>query len=329
MARSAVAIKFPKLSPIAHAAIARRPRSIGKRLTNERVTCLPSHIAETISTAGFLQRTRFVMPIARAILVLTFLSIFFVANLLAISPAFSWFDKGHRIVALIAQTNLTAEARKEIADILSGSMTLADAALWPDHEGRSIRDFDPLHYVNIAEDAGSYDQARDCPERNCMVEGLNWFCAVIADKHAPIIVRRLALRFAAHLVGDIHQPLHAGRAADRGGVDVVISHSNQSTNLHFFWDKDLVDMETGNDEGIAERLVAALASQDRLKWESGDPAVWTNESLVLVRSHGYNTGGSVELSEGYVEKARAIVRTRLAQAGIRLAWLLNNALKQP
>ena len=44
------------------------------------------------------------MPFARAILVLTLLSIFFVANLLAISPAFSWFDKDPRIVALIAQT---------------------------------------------------------------------------------------------------------------------------------------------------------------------------------------------------------------------------------
>jgi S1/P1 Nuclease len=35
----------------------------------------------------------------------------------------------------------------------------------------------------------------------------------------------------------------------------------------------------------------------------------------------------VELSDDYVEKARPIVRRRLAQAGIRLAWLLNVALK--
>jgi hypothetical protein len=48
---------------------------------------------------------------------------------------------------------------------------------------------------------------------------------------------------------------------------------------------------------------------------------------MLVRSHAYNTGSSVELSNDYVEKARPIVRTRLAQAGIRLAWLLNITLK--
>jgi hypothetical protein len=257
----------------------------------------------------------------------TFLSTFFVFNLLTLASAFSWYDKGHRVVGFIAQANLTAEARKEIEKILPGSMTLADAAVWPDHEGRSIRDFDPLHYVNIPEDARGYDQGRDCPEKNCMVEALKWFSSVIADKNAPIIMRRLALYYVAHLVGDMHQPLHAGRAMDRGGVEIPVSYRGQKTNLHFFWDTDLVEVETGNEEEVAKRLTAHLTEEDRLKWQAGDAKQWTDESLMLVRSHAYNTGPSVELSDAYVEKARPIVRRRLAQAGIRLAWLLNSALK--
>jgi hypothetical protein len=257
----------------------------------------------------------------------TFLSTFFIFNLLALTSALSWYDKGHRIVGLIAQANLTAEARNEIAKILSGNVALADAAIWPDHEGRSVRDFDPLHYVTMPENATGYDQARDCPERNCMVEALEWFSAVIADKNAPITMRRLALRYVAHLVGDMHQPLHAGRAKDRGGVDISVSYRSQTTNLHFFWDTDLVEMEPGNEEEIAQRLTANLTAEDRLKWQAGDPTEWTDESLILVRSHAYSTGGTTELSDDYVEKARPIVRIRIAQAGIRLAWLLNNSLK--
>jgi hypothetical protein len=260
-------------------------------------------------------------------LTVTFLSAFLVFNLLAPKSVLSWYDKGHRIVGLIARANLTAEARKEIEKVFSGSMTLADAAIWPDHEGRSIRDFDPLHYVRIPEDAAGYDQARDCPERNCMVEALKWFSAVVADKNAPVMTRKLALYYVAHLTGDMHQPLHAGRATDRGGIDIPVSYKGATTNLHFFWDTNLVELETGNEEEIAKRLTANLTQEDRLKWQTGDPAQWTNESLMLVRSHAYNTGASVELSEDYVEKARPIVRTRMAQAGIRLAWLLNNALK--
>jgi hypothetical protein len=267
------------------------------------------------------------MPTLLAPLTANFLSTLFVFNLLTLTSAFSWYDKGHRIVGWIAQANLTVEARKEIAKILPGGMTLADAAIWPDHEGRSIRDFDPLHYVRIPDNASGYDQRRDCPERNCMVEALQWFSAVLADKNAPIMMRRLALHYVAHLLGDVHQPLHAGRARDQGGIHIPVSYKGQTTNLHFFWDTDLVELETGNEAEIAKRLTANLTAEERLKWQAGDPKQWTDESLMLVRSHAYNTGASLELSHDYVEKARPVVRTRLAQAGVRLAWLLNMGLK--
>jgi nuclease S1 len=257
----------------------------------------------------------------------TFVSTFLAFNLLTAASCFSWLDKGHRIVGLIAEANLTAEARKTIEEILPGNTTLADAAVWPDHEGRSIRDFNLLHYVSILENGVGYDQGRDCPARNCMVEALKWFSTVIADKNAPIMVRRVALYYVAHLVGDMHQPLHAGRAGDRGGGDIAVTYRGQTTSLHFFWDTNLVDLETGTEEEIAKRLVANLTEEERLKWQGGEPTQWTNESLVLVRSHAYNIGPSGELSDDYVEKARPIVRVRLAQAGIRLAWLLNTALK--
>jgi nuclease S1 len=267
------------------------------------------------------------MLTSRVPLTATFVSTFLVFHLLTLTRSFSWYDKGHRIVGLIAQVNLSAEARKKIEEILPENTTLADAAVWPDHEGRSIRDFDPLHYVNIPEDASGYDQGRDCPKRNCMVEALKWFLVVIADKNAPIMVRRVALYYVAHLVGDIHQPLHASRAEDRGGVDIPVSYRGVTTNLHFFWDTNLVELETGTEEEVAKQLTENLTEEERLKWQAGDPSQWTNESLMLVRLYAYNTGSSGELSDDYVEKARPIVRTRLAQAGLRLAWLLNSALK--
>jgi hypothetical protein len=125
----------------------------------------------------------------------------------------------------------------------------------------------------------------------------------------------------------MHQPLHAARAGDRGGVDISVSYRGETTNLHFFWDTNLVELETGTEGEVAKRLTANLTEEERLKWQAGDPIQWTNESLMLARSYAYNSGPSGELSDDYVEKARPIVRVRLAQAGIRLAWLLNTALK--
>jgi len=245
----------------------------------------------------------------------------------AVVPAFPWHDKGHRVVALIAEANLTAEATKGVQEILQAGTTLADAAVWPDHDGRNIGDLNPLHYVSIAENAEGYDQARDCPERDCMVEALKWFLSNLGDKNAPTIIKRMALRYVAHLVGDMHQPLHAGRAKDRGGTEIKVSYREQTTNLHFFWDTDLVEMEPGSPAEVAERLGAAVTKEDRLRWQRGGPVQWTDESLTLARSRAYSVGQSVELSNEYVEMARPVVRTRLVQAGIRLAWLLNSVFK--
>jgi hypothetical protein len=249
------------------------------------------------------------------------------SNLFVIAPVFAWFDKGHRVVALIAEANLTAEAQRQIRGILFPGTTLADASVWPDHEGRSLREIDPLHYVSIPDNAPGYDEGRDCPKRNCMVEALKWFIKVVADRNAPVAVRRMALRYVAHIVGDMHQPLHAGRAADTGGTGIVVSYRGETTNLHFFWDSNLVEMEPGNEYEIAKRLRSNLTEEDRLRWQSGDAVAWTNESLELVRSYAYTREAAGELPEDYIEKARPVVRTRLLQAGIRLAWLLNGALR--
>jgi hypothetical protein len=259
---------------------------------------------------------------AKSKMFLTALALF---HVLIVAPAGAWYNKGHRIVGLIAEANLTDAARAATKRILPPGMTLADAAVWPDHEGRSIRELDPLHYVSIPDHAVSYDQLRDCPEKNCMVEALDWFFAALADLKAPNMVRRIALYYVVHLLGDMHQPLHTGRAEDRGGVEIPVSYRGQSTNLHFFWDTDLVEMEPGTAEEVARRLNGNVTENERREWQAGDARLWTDESLKLVRSYVYKTESA--LSDEYVDNARPIVRRRLAQAGIRLAWLLNRALK--
>jgi len=81
---------------------------------------------------------------------------------------------------------------------------------------------DPLHYINFGRDANSYDQQRDCKSCNGAVEGIAWYVQVLKSPDAPRNEKRTALRFLAHLIGDIHQPLYAGFAEDRGGNSVEV-----------------------------------------------------------------------------------------------------------
>jgi hypothetical protein len=241
--------------------------------------------------------------------------------------AYGWGDKGHRIVAIIADEHLTDHAREQVRKLLPAGTTLADAAAWPDREGRRITELDLLHHVSIPDNATGYNQERDCKAGNCMVEALKWFTAVSADATAPINVRLIALRYVAHLVGDMHQPLHAGRREDRNGTDVNVSYRAQHNNLHLFWDINVVEMEEGSLDDIAKRLDASITVEQRNEWQSGDPKKWTDESFHLSRSYAYRLSESMELSDEYVATALTIVRRRLVQAGIRLGWLVNNIFK--
>jgi hypothetical protein len=104
---------------------------------------------------------------------------------------------------------------------------------------------DAYHFINFPKDANTYDQQRDCKLRNCIIEAIAWYVQVLKSGDAPRNEKRTALRFVAHLVGDVHQPLHAGFAEDRGGNSVDVRFNGRKENLHSLWDTALVELEEG------------------------------------------------------------------------------------
>ena len=172
-----------------------------------------------------------------------------------------------------------------------------------------------------------YNQQRDCKLRNCIIEAIVWYMQVLKSPDSPRNEKRIALRFIAHLVGDIHRLFHAGFAEDRGGNSVEVRFNGRKENLHSLWDTGLVELEQGTPVEIAARIQAVVTSDDIQRWQQGTPADWALESLVIVRVQVYQLPASGEITPSYIESAPAGIRTRLAQAGARLAWLLDETLR--
>jgi S1/P1 Nuclease len=198
--------------------------------------------------------------------------------------------------------------------------------LWADREGRKIRLFTPFHYVDVSRGANSYDRQRDCPNGNCIVEAIAWYLHVVALDDAPLNEKQIALNFLAHLAGDIHQPLHVGFTDELGGTKLQVSFQGKQQTLHELWDTGLIETEKGSAKEIAKRLDEKVSAEDRKSWEAGTPTDWANESLALTASYVYPLPESHQISEEYAKRALPILHKRLAQAGVRLAWLLNEAL---
>lgn len=226
---------------------------------------------------------------------------------------------GHRIAGLAAEPLLCKSAIDSIAALTSGE-SLSELGLWADR----IRGTDrwqrsaPWHYMNIADNANVPD-FRHPPEGD-VLWAIGEFSAQLGDAERESARRAEALRFLVHFVVDIHQPLHVGRAEDRGGNRTPIRYSNTEVDLHRFWDTDAI--------GLADLSVAAYtrAIRDRVahlaRADAGStPIEWATESLEL-RDAVYDFRRA-RASRAYLDRAERLTRERLALAAARLANTLN------
>ncbi|MFG0315837.1 MAG: S1/P1 nuclease [Planctomycetota bacterium JB042] len=245
--------------------------------------------------------------------------------------AFGWGSKGHEVVGHLADRHLTPAARAELRSICR-SPSLAYVANWADAIREDRPETAPWHYVNLPEDAESYDAERDADAAGSIVERIEHFRRVLADRRAGKEERLDALRWLVHLVGDLHQPLHVSRAADRGGNSVVVTVGGRETNLHAVWDTDLVERQGLAAIDYALALDEEVTEEEVARWRRSGVEEWANESWRLARSTAY-TGVDGEALESGSKLTRTwfttrtpVVDLRLKKAGVRLAWLLNRAL---
>lgn len=254
------------------------------------------------------------------------------AALLIPSPAYAWGAMGHRLVARLAEGQLTPQARAQIAALLSGEAepTLAGIANWTDE----LRDNDPdqgkrtsrWHYVNIGSHDCVYEVERDCRNGDCVVEAIQRQSAILADRSKPKAERLRALKFIVHFVGDVHQPLHASNTNDRGGNDFQVNYRGQGSNLHSVWDSGLLKSAGLDEDAYLHRLQALPIPADSAKPLLPTAAVqWAEQSCKAVTQPGFYPPRA-KLDDSYYARYRPVAEQRLREGGAHLAQLLNATL---
>jgi hypothetical protein len=244
-------------------------------------------------------------------------------------PAFGWGPEGHRAVAMIAAKNLTPEARAKAQALLTPHDTLAALSVWADDIREEHQETGPWHYIDIPLAAPTIDMYRECPGGNCVVAKIAEYAAVLRNKSADPAVRREALEFVVHFVGDLHQPLHCADNNDAGGNKVQVVFLGQPSNLHAVWDVGIIRSEKQRGAQLAATLENRITREQRLAWVRGSVADWALESHALAVKVAYGklpSGTTPNLGDDYLNAALPVVEEQIEKAGIRLAHLLNEAL---
>jgi hypothetical protein len=221
------------------------------------------------------------------------------------------------------------------------------------------------HFVDIELD-GSNDKVAACfgnklpsgspafpgiPD-DCVVNKINQFERELRDPSTSAPEREIALLFLLHFIGDVHQPLHAADNHDRGGnaVFVVTGKAKAGTNLHSYWDTTTVRRLGSTPEKVANALIAGIDNSDVASWTPNaatNPTwAWADESFAIARQ-AYSKlpkkkrscterpdrnkapiqTTCIVISKAYATWATGEARTRLQQAGVRLAAVIREALQ--
>jgi hypothetical protein len=261
-------------------------------------------------------------------------------------PAAAWWDEGHQIVAEIASRHLSKPARAKIEALLSDMpeyATMPAAATWPDR----VAKLDPKfafaftsHFVNVETRLSPGELYALCLQKaGCVATGIAYSIEILRSTRASKSEQAEALRFLLHFVGDAHQPLHAGRAADKGGntIDRLtllgFNPSSERLNLHAVWDGGLIGLEMqrhGWDwQRYAIELDARIDDEEIARWGRGSAYDWIEESRLIAAAEGYlHADGRTAIRAGdtldaaWVARSLPVVEQRLQQGGIRLALVL-------
>lgn len=241
--------------------------------------------------------------------------------------AVRWGQVGHRIIARVVAARLSPDAAREVKRLLDGA-SLAEIASWADDVRRDRPATGPWHYVNIPVTETRYDAAKYCKDGDCVVGALERQIALLGDRTRPKAERAEALKWVVHLVGDLHQPLHAGDRGDRGGNDVRLTYDAKQGNLHALWDTGLL-LATGDDEETyVRRITGILARRGDLRTvAAGTPVDWAMESHDVARDVVYPfLPQSLELDGRYLGLVRPAMDDRLLRAAVRLGAVLERTL---
>jgi hypothetical protein len=249
------------------------------------------------------------------------IKLLFITLILLVSlSAFAWGPTGHRVTGLIAEQYLNAKARKNLEKILQGK-SLAMLSTWMD-EVRSDSAFDYMsdwHWVTIP--AGqTYEESIKNPNGD-IIQTLERMVQQLKSRKISATEEAQYLKILIHLVGDVHQPLHAGSRDDKGGNDIKVFWFKNESNLHRVWDSEMIDDTKLSYTELAQSLDKPAPAEIK-QWQATPIRTWAAEN------QDYDTNiydiGNGKLGYRYSYLNFYIVRDRLLQAGIRLAGILND-----
>ena len=286
------------------------------------------------------------------------------AILFSSMPALALGKLGHQLVCQLAYDQLSPSTKVKVDSLLSTApqskqekinqynfagkhetLSYAKACNWPDAVKREAKykRYKSWHYVNV--DRASKTVNHQKCTKGCVTKAIGFHQKQLANSKSEQ-VKRHALMFLGHWLGDIHQPMHVSFASDLGGNKTKVNMAGvKCNNLHWLWDECLLSSQVKSKKlqqqfaALYQKLSKTLAEHDTKSWRESNVIDWANESLVISRdaSTKYCVLNSmsvckpikqrtIQLPSHYLIVHSQVLNKRILQASVRLADLIETSL---
>lgn len=239
-----------------------------------------------------------------------------------LQAVFAWGQKGHDVIAYIAERHLTDAARQKVDSILDG-MSMVYWSNWLDNASHTpeYRYTSSWHYKNIDVEY-TFDNAPVIPEGN-IITALNMVVDSLSSDTVSKATAQLNMKLVVHLLGDMHQPMHFGRLSDIGGNRTSVVYFGHEKNLHGIWDTDLVESAHRWSFSEWQDQIDRLPEQVQYELVQGSFDDWGREVHDISVQIYDTTPYDESLEYDYVSKWTPVLEGLLVKGGLRLAHVLN------
>ncbi|MHA7832259.1 MAG: S1/P1 nuclease [Flagellimonas sp.] len=232
-----------------------------------------------------------------------------------------WGKSGHRVTGQIAEEYLTGKAKRALDNLLDGH-SLAFVSTFADDikADRTYSKYSAWHYVNYPLGMSYKDSEKS--EYGDIVMAIEECINKVKDDNNTKEDRVFYLKMLIHFVGDLHQPMHASRAEDKGGNNIQVQWFGEGSNLHRVWDKNLIESYGMTYSELAAELID-VDRKERKAIQEGTIYDWVDESHKICAKLYDSVEIGEKLGYRYSYDYNELLFKQLQKGGLRLAKVLN------
>ena len=247
--------------------------------------------------------------------------------IMSAQSAMAWAERGHHIIAYIAEQHLTPEAKEKCQHYLRHS--LPHYSSWQDYWRNSAPFKEITHWhmnyidVNYKTVGSGGKITRDAVTQIERIVG-----EMSKGKYHKLSdsIITVNLKLLIHMVGDMHCPCHVGYAKASGLKGTSMYVKGKKYDRHKFWDAAPDLMQPKWKAGNYLKACDTYSPKEIKKIQKGNATKWGKENaekMVATFSYWEKNAELTKISKEQRKQINDTMFEQLAYAGYRLAGTLN------